>query len=153
MLEFPIAIRSRLLPFGDNPSLLLQTMQRGIERAVLHLQKIACGPLNVLADLMAVSRSMKKRPQDEHVKSALKQTNTLLFQICTEDSLPSMMRVDARPSLGQEERLNVDCRITHINVISIRGSRSAMLEEIVQRLGLESGVSAVSWELAAQEVE
>jgi hypothetical protein len=45
-----------------------------------------------------------------------------------EDSLPSMRRVDARSSLGQEElteeQLNVDCRITHVNIISIRGSRS-----------------------------
>jgi putative Mg2+ transporter-C (MgtC) family protein len=31
--------------------------------------------------------------------------------------------------------------------------RNAMLENIVQRLSLESGVSAVSWELAAQEAE
>lgn len=31
--------------------------------------------------------------------------------------------------------------------------RNAMLEDIVQRLSLESGVSAVSWELAAQETE
>lgn len=31
--------------------------------------------------------------------------------------------------------------------------QNAMLEEIVQRLSLESGVSAVSWELAAQEPE
>jgi putative Mg2+ transporter-C (MgtC) family protein len=31
--------------------------------------------------------------------------------------------------------------------------RNAMLEDIVQRLSLESGVSAVSWELAAEEAE
>jgi putative Mg2+ transporter-C (MgtC) family protein len=31
--------------------------------------------------------------------------------------------------------------------------RNAMLEDIVQRLSLEPGVSAVSWELAAQEAE
>jgi hypothetical protein len=49
---------------------------------VLHLQNIVCGPLNVLADRMAVSRSTKKRPQDELVKTALKKTDTLLFQIC-----------------------------------------------------------------------
>src|SRR5580692_9770122 len=36
ILEFAIAIRSRL-PFGDNPSPLLQTMQGGVERPVLHL--------------------------------------------------------------------------------------------------------------------
>jgi hypothetical protein len=40
-------------------------MQRGIERAVLHLEEFIRGPLNVLPDLVTVSRSMEKRPQDE----------------------------------------------------------------------------------------
>jgi hypothetical protein len=34
---------------------------------VLHLQELVRRPLNVLADLMAVSGAIKKRPQDEHV--------------------------------------------------------------------------------------
>jgi hypothetical protein len=42
-------------------------MQRGIERAVLHLQELICGPLNVLADLVAMRRPVEKCPQDEHV--------------------------------------------------------------------------------------
>jgi hypothetical protein len=98
-------------------------MRRGIERTVLHLQRIVCGPLNVLADRMAVSMSTKKRPQDELVESALKKTNTLLFQICHGRQSTLNVRVDARPSLGQEEQLNVDGRITRINITSIRGSR------------------------------
>jgi hypothetical protein len=44
---------------------------------VLHLQKLVRGPLNVLADLMAMSRSIKKRPQDEHVKRALEKARAL----------------------------------------------------------------------------
>jgi hypothetical protein len=36
-------------------------MQRRIERTMLHLQEIICGPLNVLADLMAMCRPGKKR--------------------------------------------------------------------------------------------
>src|SRR5260221_7096781 len=59
ILEFPIAIRSRF-PFGDNPSPLLQTMQGGIERAMLHLEKIVRSPLNMLSDLVSMSMTVKK---------------------------------------------------------------------------------------------
>jgi hypothetical protein len=34
---------------------------------VLHLQKLVRGSLDVFADLMAVSGTIEKRPQDEHV--------------------------------------------------------------------------------------
>jgi hypothetical protein len=53
-------------------------MQRGIERAVLHLQEFIRGPLNVLPDLVTVSRSIEKGPQDEHVKSSLQEPDPLL---------------------------------------------------------------------------
>src|SRR5258708_32287302 len=77
MFDFPMAIGSRL-QFGDNPSPLLQTMQGGVERAVLHLQEFIRSPLNVLPDLVTVSRSVEKRPQDEHVKRSLEETDPLL---------------------------------------------------------------------------
>ena len=38
---------------------------------MLHLQEFVRGPLNVLADLVTMSRSIKKRPQDEHVQGSL----------------------------------------------------------------------------------
>jgi hypothetical protein len=47
-------------------------VQRGIKRAVLRLEKIIRGPLNMLADLVAMSRTIKKSSQDQHVKGALK---------------------------------------------------------------------------------
>jgi hypothetical protein len=47
-------------------------VQGGIERPVLHLEKIIRGPLNILADLVAVSRTIKKSSQDQHVQGALK---------------------------------------------------------------------------------
>src|SRR5258708_35757943 len=56
-------------------------MQRGIERAVLHLQEFIRSPLNVLSNLVTVSRPIEKRPQDEHVKRALKKPGALLFWI------------------------------------------------------------------------
>ncbi len=52
---------------GDNPSSPLQTVQGGIERTVLHLKEIVRGPLNVLVDLVTMSKPVEKCPQDEHV--------------------------------------------------------------------------------------
>jgi hypothetical protein len=49
-------------------------MQRRVERAMLHLQEIVRCPLNMFPDLMAVSRSVKERSQDEHVKRALQKS-------------------------------------------------------------------------------
>jgi hypothetical protein len=45
---------------------------------VLHLKEFLRGPLNVFADLMTVSRSIKKRPQNEHVQCSLQKAATLL---------------------------------------------------------------------------
>jgi hypothetical protein len=57
-------------------------MQSWIKRSMLHLKKVVCGPLNVLADLVAVRRSIKERSQDEHVKRALQQIRPLLYLLC-----------------------------------------------------------------------
>jgi hypothetical protein len=38
---------------------------------MLHLQKVVRGPLNMLADLVSVSRSLEQRPQDQHIQRAL----------------------------------------------------------------------------------
>jgi hypothetical protein len=54
-------------------------MQRRIERAVLHLQEVVGGPLNVLADLVTMSWPVKKRSQDEHVERALEKTRAPLL--------------------------------------------------------------------------
>lgn len=51
------------------------------------------------------------------------------------EDLNSSGKVEVRATLVSAERQN------------------AMLEDIVQRLSLESGVSAVSWELALQEAD
>jgi hypothetical protein len=44
---------------------------------VLHLQEFIRGPLNLLPDLVTVSRSIEKRSQDEHVKRSLEEPNPL----------------------------------------------------------------------------
>jgi hypothetical protein len=61
---------------------LLLTMQSGIDRTVLHLQEFIRGPLNVLADLVTVARSIEKRPQDEHVQGSLEEPDPLLCLLC-----------------------------------------------------------------------
>jgi hypothetical protein len=69
---------------------------------VLHLQKLVRGPLNVLADLVTVSRSVKKRSQDEHVKRALQNARALLLCLLRHrrrSTLDFASMVDARPSL------------------------------------------------------
>ena len=53
-------------------------MQRGLKRTVLHLQEFIRRPLNVLPDLVTVSRSIEKRSQDEPVKRSLEEPDPLL---------------------------------------------------------------------------
>ena len=45
---------------------------------MLHLQEFIRSPLNVLANLVTVSRSMEKRPQDKHVERSLQESDPLL---------------------------------------------------------------------------
>jgi hypothetical protein len=45
---------------------------------MLHLQEFIRSPLNVLSDLVTVSRSIEKRPQDEHVKRSLEEPDPVL---------------------------------------------------------------------------
>jgi hypothetical protein len=52
-------------------------MQRGIERAMLHLQEVIRGSLNVLSDLVAMSSSIKQGAQDEHVQRSRQQIRAL----------------------------------------------------------------------------
>jgi hypothetical protein len=51
ILELPIAVRTCLLLGGD-PLSTLKPMQSRIERAMLHLNEVVHGPLNVFASLM-----------------------------------------------------------------------------------------------------
>jgi hypothetical protein len=81
VFEFSVSV-GRRLPLGHDPSSFLETMKRGIERAVLHLEKIVSSSLDVLANLMSMGRSIKKSPQDEHVERALEQARPLLCLFC-----------------------------------------------------------------------
>jgi hypothetical protein len=47
-------------------------MQRWVKGAVLDLQNIGCGALDVLGDLVSVSGSEQQGPQNQYVERALK---------------------------------------------------------------------------------
>ena len=81
-------------------------MQRGVERAVLHLQEFIRGPLNVLPDLVTVSRSVEKRPQDEHVKRSLEEPDPSLrlLRHRRHSTLNLATMVDTRLSIVNEQR-------------------------------------------------
>jgi hypothetical protein len=68
---------------------------------VLHLQEFIRSPLNVFPDLVTVSRSVEKRPQDEHVERTLEEPDPLLRLLRHRRhstlNLPTM--VDARLSI------------------------------------------------------
>jgi hypothetical protein len=100
VFEFPVSVRSRL-PFGAHPSSFFQTMQRGIEGTVLHLQKVVCSSLNMLANLMTVGSAIEEGPQYEHVQGSLENSAPLRFLFChrRHPTLNLAMMVDKRLSI------------------------------------------------------
>jgi len=69
-IELRAAIVLRILPLGLNPALVLQTMQSGVQRALLNLQH-AFGDLhNALRYRPPVHRLQRKRLQNQQVKRA-----------------------------------------------------------------------------------
>jgi len=49
---------------------------------VLHLQNFICSSLNMLADLMTVSRAIEEGPQYEHVQGPLEKSHPPLCLFC-----------------------------------------------------------------------
>ena len=60
-------------PTAPQPAALLEPVQRGIERALLHLQDLARHLLQALGDRVAVNRPEGDDLQDQHVERALEQ--------------------------------------------------------------------------------
>ena len=56
IFELALQILACRLPFGRDPALPFQAMQRRVKGAVLHLQQVIGGALDVLGDLVAVRR-------------------------------------------------------------------------------------------------
>src|SRR5215472_558491 len=62
-----------LTPFGANPALLLQPVQGGIKRSLLHLQHLVRNLLDALGDRPAMLGFERERLQDQQVQSSLYQ--------------------------------------------------------------------------------
>ena len=74
---------------------------------MLQLQEIIGGPLNVFANLMAMCRPIKKRPQHEHIQRALQQIRALrclLFAHGRRSTLTENPMVDVRLSNVKQSR-------------------------------------------------
>ena len=72
ILRLAVAIRHGLPPRADQ-ALALQTMQCRIEGAVIHLEHLIRGSLDVRGDRVAMRRTRLDRPKDEHVQRPLHQ--------------------------------------------------------------------------------
>src|SRR5262245_50150053 len=72
-VELRVAPEIGRLPLGANPALLLEAMERGIERALADRQRVAGEQLNALGDPPAVQRLARDGFQDEQIQRALEQ--------------------------------------------------------------------------------
>ena len=66
------------LPVGLEQALLLEAVQRGVERAVLHLEHVARSGANGDADPVSVLGSPLQRPEDEHVERSLQELQPIV---------------------------------------------------------------------------
>ena len=110
-------------------NVLFRPLARKIDRQPSHASDVETR--YVIRFVCRVEDETRLRAQLIHLLHALPFT---LHALHSED-LNSSGKVEVRATLCSSERQN------------------AMLEDIVQRLGLESGVSAVSWELASEDAE
>src|SRR5277367_3321139 len=70
----------RKLPFGRQPSLAFQAMQRRIQGPSLYLQEFSGTGSNLLADAVTVPRTPLQRGENEHIESPLQKFDTVLIR-------------------------------------------------------------------------
>jgi hypothetical protein len=61
----------RCLPFGRNPAFAFQPVEGRVERAVLDLQQVFRGSLDVLRNLAAMRGTEEQGAEDEHIQGFL----------------------------------------------------------------------------------
>jgi hypothetical protein len=64
---------------------------------MLHLKKVVCGSLNVLADLVAVRRTVQECPKNEHIQRALEKVRACGVCFGMEDIRP-LVEINGRHS-------------------------------------------------------
>ena len=64
ILEFALQVLARGFPLRGDPTFTLQPVQRGVERAVLDLENVVRGLLNVFGDLVTVGRTKQQGAED-----------------------------------------------------------------------------------------
>src|SRR5262249_5114192 len=76
-VELGVASQIGLLPFSPNPALLLEPVQRGIQRALADRERVAREELNALGDAPSVERSPGDGFQDQQIERALQEIGRL----------------------------------------------------------------------------
>src|SRR4029077_20624000 len=76
-VELRVAPQVRRLPFRANPSLLLEAMERRIERALADRQRVVRQQLNALGEAPAVNRLARDGLEDQQIKRALEEIRRL----------------------------------------------------------------------------
>src|SRR5580692_2126767 len=79
VLEFALQILAGWLPFGCNPAFALQPVESRVERAVLDLQQVFRGSLDVLGNLVAMSGPEEQGAEDQHVQRSLEELDAVGF--------------------------------------------------------------------------
>src|SRR6476620_5227121 len=79
-----------LLPLRRDPSLVLEAVQRGIERSLSHRELLAGEGLDALGDRPAVQRLARDRLEDEQVEGALEQVGGLRHDLTRIPRLSTM---------------------------------------------------------------
>jgi hypothetical protein len=86
VLRLPVVVGG--VPLGVDPPLLLEAVQRRVERPLVHAQHITRDLLDALRDAPPMHRLERERLQDQHVQRALQQ---ILFLTAHESTLTCVL--------------------------------------------------------------
>src|SRR5262252_6540899 len=76
-VEFGVAAEIRRLPLGFDPALMLEAMERGIERPLSDRERVVREELDSLRDAPPVERLPGNRLEDQQIQRALQQVGRL----------------------------------------------------------------------------
>src|SRR4051794_41428661 len=79
-VELCVAAIFGFAPFGPEPAAVFQAVERGIERALLHLEDIAGDLPDAQGDAVAVDRTEGDDLEDKHVERALEQIGLVFLR-------------------------------------------------------------------------